>query len=682
VARQTASPPTTPSWGRWLMLAVIAAAFAVRVYRLDTQSLWYDEGFSAQVALGSFSGIFSHAGTDPHPPLYHTLLWLWTRLAGAGEFSLRFFSVAAGVASVALLYRLGTQAGGSLLGLVAAILAVANPFLVHYSQEARMYSLFTALSLASTVCLLRAFPAIAAVVQRRGEPAPGGGESARPEPVEGPSAAPLSQREGPNYNSNPRSMSGVPPWLWYSLATAALLLTHYFAVFLVAAHGIWAYLAFGRPAAFAWLKHAVLAGVAIIPWLAHAAPILVGYTTQAATPVPAGAALQQVLVAFTTGVVPPDWPGGLATRFIPAAAVAGMVVLATQRRPRSALLAVLCLAAPLVGLYALAQVRPTFNPRYVIPALPFLLLLAAALPVAFGSRFGAIAVALGVAFSTLFLPPLQRAATDPELARHNWRTLAEFVLHRAGPDDVFVFNAWYAQFVFDYYAQGPQPRIGARTQQPLDSATAAELLNRAGARCGRLWLVLWQDEVADPGGYLPATAEASARVVEQRWDGPLRVFAYETPSGAVTPYRPLPPPQPAAANLAGEIALEGYTVDRTEVAPGDTLKVVLYWRSLKPVADDYRGFVHLLARDLLVYGQLDKVTIGFYHPTSHWRAGELLRDEYAFQVDPQAPPGDYLLEAGMYTHPDAERRPIVSTGLVSVSPGGVALPQRITVRAR
>lgn len=627
--------PGAPPWLRAVAAAVLLGAFAVRLYRLDGQSLWYDEGFSAHVALGDFASIFGYAGMDPHPPLYHLLLWGWAHAAGGSEFALRFLSVVSGTLAVALLYRLGATLGSPAWGAAAAVLAVANPFLVHYSQEARMYALFTALALLATVCLVRAV----------------GG------------SAPAWSR----------------PWWWYTLVTAALLLAHYFAAFLVVAHGLWAVLT-QRGTGALWLRHTALALLLGLPWYGYAAPLLLGYQTVAPSPLEPATALQQVLVAFTTGVVPPDWPGGIATRLAPAAALGGLVALAGQRRHAQGLLLVLGFAAPLAGLYLLSLERPTFNPRYVIAALPFLLLMAAALPVAFAPRVPAVGLALAVGLAVPFVPPLQRALTSPELARDNWRALAAFVEQRAQPDDVFVFNAWYAQFVFDYYARGPQPRLGAPREGPLDADGAASLLNRAVGQGRRVWLVLWQDEVVDPGGYLPATAEAGGRVVEQHWLGSLRAFAYEVPAGS-PPFRPVAPAQPVAGDLAGEIALEGYSVDRTDVRPGDTLRVTLFWRSRRRVDQDYWGFVHLLSRDLRVFGQLDKVTIGYYYPTSRWRPGQLLRDEYAFQVLPEAPPGEYLLEVGMYTQPDGQRRPVLGP---DGRPAGdsILLPQRVVVLPR
>src|SRR5713101_6988209 len=126
---------------------VLLLAFILRLYRLDFQSFWYDEGFSAFVAKGPLTSISVYVFIDPHPPLYYTVLHFWMKVAGEGEFSLRFLSVALGVLSIALIYRLGADLLGYRAGAYAAVLGAVNPFLLYYSQETRGYILLLALSI-------------------------------------------------------------------------------------------------------------------------------------------------------------------------------------------------------------------------------------------------------------------------------------------------------------------------------------------------------------------------------------------------------------------------------------------------------------------------------------------------------------------------------------------------------
>lgn len=629
--RPAAQRPTTPLGWRLAAVVVVALTFALRVYRLDHQSLWFDEGFSAAMALGPFGEIFAHAADDPHPPGFHVLLWLWKYPAGGSEFALRMFSLVAGVGSVALIFRLGVRLGGPSLGLAAALLAAVNPFLVHYSQELRVYSWLLALSLVSAVLLLRA-------------------------------------------------LDGRLQWRWYALAAGVFVNMHYFACFVLATHAVWVLLTDRRRSTLlAWAAHAVAGCLMFAPWLLYAAPAMAAYRTAAATPLNPGEAIRKVVVAFSNGVVPPDAVPGLVTQVGLVAVAGGAVALVVQRRWQLLVMIALGIAAPVVGLYLVSFVKPTFNPRYVISALPYVLLLAAGMPVLLARRHVALGMGAALLLALPFAKPLQGYYTDPALARDDWRTLTAYVQERSTPDDVYVFNAWYDQYVFDYYAGGPQRRVGVPRNAALTAESAAALLNGAmPAPGGRQWLLLWQDEVSDPGNYLPGTADDQAEPVAQLWQGPVRAFGYQPRAGQA--FRPLAPANPLAADL-GPVALEGYSVDRTSAAAGDTLKVVLYWRAKQTMAEDYRGFVHLLGRDMLVYGQQDKVTIGFYHPTTSWRPGELLRDEYTFPVDPASPAGEYTLEVGMYHYPSFERLP-------ALAPDGrptadsVILPTRITLRPR
>jgi mannosyltransferase len=131
----------------WLgLLLITLAAFALRVYKLDQQSLWYDEGVTVEVARRGLAELTRWTADDIQPPLYYYVVALWGRVAGWSEWNLRFPSVFFGVLTVPLL-ALVTIAltRRRIAGLLAASLAAFHPLLLYYSQEARMYSMLTAL---------------------------------------------------------------------------------------------------------------------------------------------------------------------------------------------------------------------------------------------------------------------------------------------------------------------------------------------------------------------------------------------------------------------------------------------------------------------------------------------------------------------------------------------------------
>ncbi|MFB0535633.1 MAG: hypothetical protein ACETWR_11695, partial [Anaerolineae bacterium] len=48
------------------------------------------------------------------------------------------------------------------------------------------------------------------------------------------------------------------------------------------------------------------------------------------------------------------------------------------------------------------------------------------------------------------------------------------------------------------------------------------------------------------------------------------------------------------------------------------------------------------------WGQKDNPPVDGFYPTSQWEMGEILRDQYDLVISPDAPPGQYWLEVGMY----------------------------------
>jgi len=142
---------------RHLLLGGLAVlALGLRLYALGAESLWVDEVFTTRVVLDYSPAyiLFRLPIQDPHPPLYYELLWLWTRVTGVSETSVRALSALAGAASVPLVYAVADRLYDRRVGLVAALFFAVSPFYVWYGREARMYAVMTLLALASMYVML------------------------------------------------------------------------------------------------------------------------------------------------------------------------------------------------------------------------------------------------------------------------------------------------------------------------------------------------------------------------------------------------------------------------------------------------------------------------------------------------------------------------------------------------
>ena len=161
-------------------------AFGLRLHLLAGQSLWFDEGFALHLASKTLPQI-----VEQNPvgwlPLHSVALHFWLELVGESPFTARFFSLFFGVLVVAVLYLLGKELASPTTGVIASLLGCFSPFLVYYSQEARVYALWLFLSLLSVYLLLRAL----------------------------------------------RSPECLRWWLAYAAATTLAIYSHYFSVFLV-----------------------------------------------------------------------------------------------------------------------------------------------------------------------------------------------------------------------------------------------------------------------------------------------------------------------------------------------------------------------------------------------------------------------------------------------------------------
>jgi len=138
--------------------------FALRLYRLDFQDIWWDEGRNIDVASRSLAVISTAKEMDIHPPLYFYTLHVWMLGAGRSEFAVRFLSVFFSLLTIPLFYRFGAAISQisnpkSQIpnGLLAATVAAFAPFYVSEAQETRMYTMAIFLTTASAYFLYRAW---------------------------------------------------------------------------------------------------------------------------------------------------------------------------------------------------------------------------------------------------------------------------------------------------------------------------------------------------------------------------------------------------------------------------------------------------------------------------------------------------------------------------------------------
>jgi hypothetical protein len=104
----------------------------------------------------------------------------------------------------------------------------------------------------------------------------------------------------------------------------------------------------------------------------------------------------------------------------------------------------------------------------------------------------------------------------------------------------------------------------------------------------------------------------------------------------------------AVANFDNQMLLVSVDFIAGQLQPGQSANVTLVWQGLRKMDEDYTIFVHLLGPDGLLHGQVDNWPVQGTYPTSTWQSGELIYDSYAVPLDPDAPPGSYQLEIGVY----------------------------------
>lgn len=358
-----------------IVLALTILGAALRFGTLNVQSIWLDESATMILVHRGFSGMLSHlSSSESTPPLYYVLVWGWTKVFGAGPLGFRSFSALLGTLTIPVLYLAGREVSPR-AGLWAAALAVVNPAMYYYSQEARAYG------------LLILFCAVAFVLWQRALRTP-----------------------------DRRRLA-----LWGGVSVLALL-THYFAAFLFLPEAIVLVRRLGWRRVWAPIGAVALAGIALLPLaISQRADGKARWIEAASLTSRAGETVKQFLIGLYG-------PLEILTAALAGLLAAGAVALLLGRGEQqerdvardAAIVGGMGLALPL--LLAVTHLLDVFDGRNVIAAwVPCAVIVAAGLGARRAPRAGAL---LGAALCALSLAVIVAINLTPVYQRDDWRGVA------------------------------------------------------------------------------------------------------------------------------------------------------------------------------------------------------------------------------------------------------------------
>ncbi len=628
------------------LLLILLLAAGLRFYRLDGQSFWADEGNSVALAQKSVGDIVESAAADIHPPVYYLLLKLWGSVFGVDEKGARSLSAVLGVLVVWGLYLVGATMKNRRTGLMAALLAAINPFLIYYSQEARMYQLLALAGVFTAYALLQWW-----------HDAPGLGR-----------------------------IPALGATLTYLFFAVVGLYTHYaFPIHLVALN-----LAFG-----VWLIRRRLDGLKrllfrfLIPWVALQSLALFFFLPWMPTawhqlrswPRPevhlnALSALAQTLRLFICGVIP--CPITIFLQPMIALFAIGLVLWGLWRQVRSrgldlarVTLVSLWLLLPLVAMLVSGAFTSTFFKFLLLAAPAWALLLALGLdavgiPAIRRPRredIDAAAVRAYIVTPILFLllvlpaiPALDHYYHDPTVARDDYRSIAAYLSAIYRPGDVIILDAPGQIDVFRQYDHGSAQVYPLPETRPIDADGTRSRLDAILHESNRIFAIYWATEQADPDGVIEAYLADHAFKAWDAWVGNLRFVAYS----AATPPEPMPYEQPV--RFGDVILLEAVGFSAEPLQPGDIARVRLSWLATTPIDSHYKVTLQLLDLADQVVAQVDSEPVGGMRPTTSWTPGAPILDGYGLPIPFATPPGEYSLILALYDAESGQRLPVIGPG--------------------
>ncbi len=626
---------------RWVLGALLLIAFALRVWRLDVQDIWWDEARNIDVALRPITAIPLAPELDIHPPGYFLLLHIWMNAAGHSAFATRFFSVWFGVLLVPLVYALARRLGMPKAGVFAALYATLAPFLIGEAQETRMYTLtFALLTLA----------AIALWDTTRG------------------------RRRA---------------WVGLGILTAASVLVHYSAVFVLVALYLYGFLrAFYLRVRSAsrsshttphptrlvldLIRAGVLSLVLFLPQAPRAYQQIAPYGNPNLVVPTLGDYLGQLWRAYTVGMAAEGaWVMYALVALAMGFVGGGMLFCVLGRGARAPLSHVvyplLALLLPVFLYYAVLVQRATFAPRYISFVVPFLAVLLGVALAGWWRLHRLVGGGVTLALVALLALGIYADQFNPRYFREDTSGLSRWLAQNAGPEDLILIDVPYPLgFYYPRYSQNPDvpPPAAPGNLAPayylfVDIHHVDERLNQLAAGKRRIFWVQWFKSDTDPRGAVDFLLRKYGVHEGQTAFRGYRVDWYRMPRDVR--YRLEEGMRPLRVNFDGRLSTVAVGAGQAPRVPPQVLRAsdegmlprpvwaVVDWQKIGRADRPYKVSARL--RDPLgqPVTQDDRRLVNDRHlAPPYWDDGDVARNVYLLRLPLGTPPGDYTLTLRVY----------------------------------
>ncbi len=530
---------------------------------------------------------------DRHAPLYFVSLSAWETLTGNSHLALRFLSIAAGLLTVALTYRIGKDLFGLRAGLLGALLLSVLHLAVYYSQEIRDYGWLTLSVTLMTLLFVR-------YLQRPGR----------------------------------RLL------IAYSLSVAFMLYTLYLGVLLLAVHGLvglFIWRATWRQKAMlvaAWLAAVVL----YIPWIVVLLQQLQHLTTgiRNTPPTLPEAAQQAIRLMFSDAAIP----------LLCLYAIGAWYVLKPSRNRTARLVIMLCGLGVFMLMLGINLRVGIIAPRTLVFLTPMLAVVCGYGLSLLGVR---LAVLLACAFTAYFL--ITHPIIRPRLRSDQ---VAETLAAHYAPGDLVVLENGWDDYALGYETllklgsvAGPEViRTIPWENDYLPQTPVVPQIEGDLRAHRRVWLVNWL-VYSQVGQYLDGGGTGYHRVqtyevpVGEEYTGlypdpNVRVILYEKPSVNSCD---------CAGQQFGDTLWLRDNVFTETVQRGHTAQIDLWWSALKPPPQDYTIVAFMLdTHDVLRVRDDHRPSA----PTTLWKVHDLYFDRHSLSIPPDLPLGTYQLAVKVY----------------------------------